>query len=69
MPAVIFRHFETLFFVMMNMTEKCPTVGAIFHLHFQVLKNILKKNHSEFLQNKYFDGVHKSVVFCIHTAF
>ena len=53
---------------MMNVTEECPTFGAIFHLHFQVLK-IFKNNHSEFLQNKYFDGVHKSVVLCIHTAF
>ena len=28
----------------------------------------LKNNYSEFLQNKYFDGVHKSFVLCIHTA-
>ena len=42
---------------MMNMTEKCPRFGAIFHLHLQGLKKT-KKKHIEFLQNKYFDGVH-----------
>ena len=39
-----YAFWNCLFFVMMNMTEKCPTFGAIFHLHFQILKNILKQS-------------------------
>ena len=37
------RQEKSLFFVVMNMTEKFPTFGAIFHLHFQVFKNIKKQ--------------------------
>ena len=59
MAIVIVRHFETVyFFVMMNMTERCPTFGVIFHLHFQAFKNTIKKKTLNFCKNKYFDGVH-----------
>ena len=48
MPIVIVRHLKQKIFLMMNMTEKCSTFGAVFHLHFQVLKYVKKQPQQNF---------------------
>ena len=62
MPSVIVRHFETLFFVMMNRTEKCPTFCAIFHLHFRVFKKYLKATTVNFCKTN-------TLMVCINKLF
>ena len=69
MPIVIVRNFETVYFCDDGYDWKISHVRHHVSLTFSGLKKKKKLNHGEFLQNKYFDGVHKSIVLCIHTAF
>ena len=66
MPVVIVRHFETIYFLwwwtwLKNVPRLAPFFTYIFRF-LKILKNKHRLWHSEFLQDRYLDGVHKSVV-------